>query len=125
MGVVAALEVCRVNHELDLGLPLQLISFLEEESSGFGEPLLGSRIIAQRMREEDLREESVAIDDGRPFWEHAKDAGYEPERWRECIHDPRRPRRLDRDAHRAGPRPPGRRRAARVVTAIVGLSGPT
>src|SRR5262245_6493583 len=38
MGVVVALEACRVNQELDLGLPLQLISFLEEESSGFGVP---------------------------------------------------------------------------------------
>ena len=29
MGVVTALEVCRLNEELGLGLPLQLISFLE------------------------------------------------------------------------------------------------
>ena len=86
MGVVAALEVCRVDHELDLGLPLQLISFLEEESSGFGQPLLGSRIITQRVTEQDLRESFRAIDDGRLFWEHAKEAGCEPERWRECIH---------------------------------------
>lgn len=86
MGVVTALEVCRLNHELELGLPLQLISFLEEESSGFGEPLLGSRIMTQRVSEEHLREEVRAIDDGRPFWEHAKEAGYEPERWRESIH---------------------------------------
>jgi allantoate deiminase len=86
MGVVTALEVCRLNHELDLGLPLQLISFLEEESSGFGEPLLGSRIMAQRVTDEHLREGVRAIDDGRPFWEHATEAGYEPERWRESIH---------------------------------------
>ena len=86
MGVVAALEVCRVSHELELGLPLQLISFLEEESSGFGEPLLGSRIMAQRVTGEHLREGARAIDDGRPFWEHAQEAGYEPERWRESIH---------------------------------------
>jgi allantoate deiminase len=86
MGVVTALEVCRLNHELDLGLPLQLISFLEEESSGFGEPLLGSRIMAQRVTDEHLREDVRAIDDGRPFWEHATEAGYEPERWRESIH---------------------------------------
>jgi hydantoinase/carbamoylase family amidase len=86
MGVVTALEVCRLNHELDLRLPLQLISFLEEESSGFGEPLLGSRIMTQRVTEEHLRERVRAIDDGRPFWEHAKEAGYEPERWRESIH---------------------------------------
>ena len=56
MGVVTALEVCRLNEELGLGLPLQLISFLEEEGSGFGQMLLGSRIIAQRVTEEDLRE---------------------------------------------------------------------
>ena len=86
MGVVAALEVCRLNRELGLDLPLQLISFLEEEGSGFGQMLLGSRIAAQRVTEEELREEFRAIDDGRSFWEHAREAGYEPERWREAIH---------------------------------------
>jgi hypothetical protein len=40
MGVVTALEVCRLNSDLGLGLPLQLISFLEEEGSGFGQMLL-------------------------------------------------------------------------------------
>ena len=49
MGVVCALEVCRLNDELGLGLPLHLISFLEEEGSGFGQMLLGSRIVAQRV----------------------------------------------------------------------------
>jgi allantoate deiminase len=83
LGVVAALEVCRVNRELGLDLPLQLVSFLEEEGSGFGQMLLGSRIVAQRVSEDDLREKFRAIDDGRSFWEHAKDAGYEPERWRD------------------------------------------
>ena len=86
MGVVTALEVCRLNEELGLDLPLQLISFLEEEGSGFGQMLLGSRIIAQRVTEEDLRERFRAIDDGRSFWEHAEEAGYEPARWRECGH---------------------------------------
>ena len=86
MGVVTALEVCRLNEELGLGLPLQLISFLEEEGSGFGQMLLGSRIVAQRVTEEDLRERFLAIDDGRSFWEHAEEAGYEPARWRECSH---------------------------------------
>src|ERR687891_2427200 len=86
MGVVTALEVCRLNEELGLGLSLQLISFLEEEGSGFGQMLLGSRIMAQRVTEEHLREGVRAIDDGRSFWEHAKEAGYEPERWRESIH---------------------------------------
>jgi hydantoinase/carbamoylase family amidase len=86
MGVVTALEVCRLNAEHGLDLPLQLISFLEEEGSGFGQMLLGSRIVAQRLSEEDLREHFRAIDDGRSFWEHAADAGYQPGRWRECAH---------------------------------------
>jgi hydantoinase/carbamoylase family amidase len=86
MGVVTALEVCRLNAEHGLDLPLQLISFLEEEGSGFGQMLLGSRIVAQRVSEEDLREHFRAIDDGRSFWEHAADAGYQPGRWRECAH---------------------------------------
>jgi allantoate deiminase len=86
MGVVTALEVCRLNEELGHGLPLQLISWLEEEGSGFGQMLLGSRIMAQRVSEDDLKEHFRAIDDGRSFWDHAKAAGYEPERWRECAH---------------------------------------
>jgi allantoate deiminase len=86
MGVVTALEVCRLNKELGLDLPLQLISFLEEEGSGFGQMLLGSRIMAQRVTEEELKEKFLAIDDGRSFWEHAEKAGYEPARWRESIH---------------------------------------
>jgi allantoate deiminase len=85
LGVVTALEVCRLNKELGLDLPLQLISFLEEEGSGFGQMLLGSRIMAQRVTEQELKE-TLAIDDGRSFWEHAHEAGYEPERWRESIH---------------------------------------
>jgi allantoate deiminase len=86
LGVVVALEVCRLDRELGLGLPLQVISFLEEEGSGFGQMLLGSRIMAQRVDERELREEFRAIDDGRPFWEHAREAGFQPERWRESIH---------------------------------------
>ena len=85
MGVVTALEVCRLNAELGLDLPLQLMSFLEEEGSGFGQMLLGSRIMLQRVSEDELRESFRAIDDGRSFWEHAEEAGYEPERWRECL----------------------------------------
>lgn len=86
MGVVTALEVCRLSEELGLGLPLQLVSFLEEEGSGFGQMLLGSRIIARQVTEDDLRERFRAIDDGRSFWEHAEDAGYSPGRWREAAH---------------------------------------
>jgi allantoate deiminase len=86
LGVVCALEVCRLNAELGLDLPLQAISFLEEEGSGFGQMVLGSRIVAQRVDEADLRERILAIDDGRSFWEHAAEAGYHPEKWRECAH---------------------------------------
>src|SRR4051795_11476196 len=85
MGVVTALEVCRLNRELELELPLKLISFLEEEGSGFGQMLLGSRIIAQRVNEEELRKFFRAVDDGRSFWEHAEEAGYEPGRWQDSI----------------------------------------
>ena len=86
MGVVTALEICRLNAELGLDIPLQLISFLEEEGSGFGQMLLGSRIMLQRVTDEDLREHFRALDDGRSFWEHAAEAGYAPERWRDSIH---------------------------------------
>jgi hydantoinase/carbamoylase family amidase len=48
--------------------------------------LLGSRIMAQRVTEQELREKFLAVDDGRSFWEHAESAGYEPARWRESIH---------------------------------------
>ena len=65
MGVVTALEVCRLNAEHGLDLPLQLISFLEEEGSGFGQMLLGSRIVLQRVTEEELRE-SIPRDRRRP-----------------------------------------------------------
>lgn len=85
LGVATALEVCRVSRDLGLDLPLQAISFLEEEGSGFGQLLLGSRIAALRVEESELREHVRSIDDGRPFWEHAIDAGYEPDRWRECA----------------------------------------
>ena len=67
-------------------MPLQLVSFLEEEGSGFGQMLLGSRIMLQRVTEADLRERFRAIDDGRSFWEHAEEAGYQPARWKESIH---------------------------------------
>jgi len=55
------------------------------EGSGFAQMLLGSRIVAGRVDEEDLRGRFRAIDDGRSFWEHAEAAGYEPSRWRECA----------------------------------------
>jgi hydantoinase/carbamoylase family amidase len=85
LGVVMGLEVCRLSAELGLDLPLQVIAFLEEESSGFNMPMLGSQIIAGWVTDDELAS-LCAIDDGRPFLDHAREAGYEPERWRESIH---------------------------------------
>ncbi|MGE0065761.1 MAG: Zn-dependent hydrolase [Solirubrobacterales bacterium] len=83
LGVVAALELCRLDSELNLGLPLQVVVPVEEEASGFGHAMLGSAIMAQAVEEVDLRE-LRAIDDGKSFWSHAEAAGFEPDRWREC-----------------------------------------
>jgi hydantoinase/carbamoylase family amidase len=82
LGVVSALELCRLNAEDDLGLPVQLISWLEEEGSGFGEMLLGSRIAAGRVTDAAL-EAMHSVDNGVPFMDEARAAGFEPERWRE------------------------------------------
>ena len=78
--------MCRLNAEHGTDLPLQVISFLEEEGSAFKQMLLGSRIMVQRVDEADLKEHFVSTDDGRTFWEHAEEAGFEPTRWRESIH---------------------------------------
>ncbi len=82
LGVVSALELCRLNAQDELGLPLQLISWLEEEGSGYGEMLLGSRIAAGRVSDADLAA-MRSVDQGAPFAEEARAAGFEPERWRE------------------------------------------
>lgn len=84
LGVVTALEICRLNAHLGLRLPLEVICFLEEEGSGFGQLLLGSRIMAGTVSEQDLRQRFRSIDDDRPFWTHAEEAGYEPANWRQC-----------------------------------------
>ena len=84
MGVCTALEVCRLAAEDGEGLPLRLISFLEEEGSGFGQMLLGSRIMLQRVSEDELRQ-TIRDEHGVSFWDAAEAAGYEPARWRESI----------------------------------------
>lgn len=86
LGVVTALEVCRLAQESGQHIPLRLISFLEEEGSGFGQMLLGSRIMLQRVTEEELKT-TILAPDGTSFWDSAKAAGYEPERWRESIEE--------------------------------------
>ena len=113
MGVVTALEVCRLNAEHGLDLPLQLISFLEEEGSGFGQMLLGSRImLAARHRGGPAR--AVSRDRRRPELLGARRGGRVRAGALARV-DPRarRPHRLDRDAHRAGPRAAGHRQADR------------
>jgi len=84
LGVVTALEVCRLAQESGQHIPLRLISFLEEEGSGFGQMLLGSRIMLQRVTEDELKT-TILAPDGTSFWDSAKAAGYEPERWQESI----------------------------------------
>ncbi len=79
LGVLAAIEVARANEELGLALPLQIVSFVEEEASGFGQMLLGSRIASGQIDERALREDVRAIDDRRSFHEHARAAGLHPE----------------------------------------------
>ncbi len=85
LGVCIALELCRLNVDLALGLPLQLVAWLEEEGSGFGQMLLGSRIAAGRVTEEELRGPIRELDTDRSFWEAAEAAGLEPARWRESA----------------------------------------
>jgi allantoate deiminase len=85
LGVCTALEVCRLAAEAGDGLPLRLISFLEEEGSGFGQMLLGSRIMLGRVSEQELRE-TIRDEHGVSFWDAAEAAGYEPARWRESSH---------------------------------------
>jgi allantoate deiminase len=84
LGVCIALEVCRLNTELGLGLPLQLVAWLEEEGSGFGQMLLGSRIAAGRVTEVELKESIRELDTGLSFWEAAEAAGYQPAEWALC-----------------------------------------
>jgi hydantoinase/carbamoylase family amidase len=86
LGVCTALEVCRLAAESGDHVPLRLISFLEEEGSGFGQMLLGSRIMLQRVTDEELRD-PFRDEHGVTFWAAAEAAGHEPARWRESIRE--------------------------------------
>ena len=77
LGVVSALEACRVARESGLDLPLRVIAFLEEEASGFGQMLLGSRIVLGTVTDEELA--SYRDERGVPFLEAAALAGYRPD----------------------------------------------
>jgi allantoate deiminase len=74
LGVVSALEACRIAGD---SLPLRVISFLEEEASGFGQMLLGSRIVLGEVSDEELH--SYRDEHGVPFLEAAARAGYRPD----------------------------------------------
>lgn len=87
LGVVAALEVCRLARDRGLDLPLRVISFLEEEGSGFGQSLLGSRIMLGAVGRAEL--ERLVDEAGTGFFEAATAAGFQPERFSES------PRELD------------------------------
>lgn len=78
LGVICALEVCRLAKERDLDIPLRAISFLEEEGAGFGQLLLGSRIVAGAISDEEL--DAIVSDDGVRFVDAARQAGFEPDR---------------------------------------------
>jgi hydantoinase/carbamoylase family amidase len=74
LGVVCALEACRIAGD---ALPLRAIAFLEEEASGFGQMLLGSRIVLGAVSDEELA--SYRDEHGVPFLEAAASAGYRPD----------------------------------------------
>lgn len=76
LGVLGAIEVARLCPEL----PLQVVAWVEEEASGFGQMLLGSRVAAGALDARSLETEVRSLDDGRTFFEHAEQAGLHPER---------------------------------------------
>lgn len=84
LGVLAVIEVAICNEQHGLALPLQLISFVEEEASRFGQMLLGSRVASGQIGASALLDEVRAIDDGRSFHEHARAVGLDPQRADEC-----------------------------------------
>jgi hydantoinase/carbamoylase family amidase len=77
LGVVSALEACRIARDAGLDVPLRVIAFLEEEASGFGQMLLGSRIVLGTVADEELA--SYRDEHGVPFLEAAARAGYRPD----------------------------------------------
>jgi hydantoinase/carbamoylase family amidase len=77
LGVVCGLEACRVARDAGLAMPLRVIAFLEEEASGFGQMLLGSRIVLGTVTDEELA--SYRDEHGVPFLEAAARAGHRPD----------------------------------------------
>lgn len=77
LGVVAALEVCRLADERGLDLPLRVFAFLEEEGSGFGSSLLGSRVTCGDVTADELTQ--LRDERGVDFLTAAAAAGHRPE----------------------------------------------
>ena len=69
-----------------LDLPLRVIAFLEEEASGFGQMLLGSRIILGAVTDEELARSIAALP---YFQENGQFIGYE--RYRMALRNLRPP----------------------------------
>jgi hydantoinase/carbamoylase family amidase len=83
LGVLAAIEVAHIARERGFEIPLQIVSWVEEEASGFGQMLLGSRVACGALDARTLGDQVRSLDDGRPFCDHARDAGLCPERFAE------------------------------------------
>lgn len=71
LGMLVALEVARAAPDL----PVRAVAWVEEEGAGFGQLLLGSRIATGAVDADALATTIRALDDGRPFTEHARAAG--------------------------------------------------
>lgn len=82
LGVVAALEVARMAQDRGIDLPLRVFAFLEEEGSGFGSSLLGSRITLGDVTPDELA--GLRDDRGVPFLQAAAEAGHDPDRLAEA-----------------------------------------
>ena len=83
LGVVVALEVARLAADEGLDLPLRVLSFLEEEGSGFDSGLLGSRVMLGAITTEELA--ALTDDTGTGFFDAARAAGHDPERHAESA----------------------------------------
>ena len=84
---VTALEVCRLNDRAR-ARPARCSSSRSSRRRARASDRCcsASRIMLQRVTRGGAPRDVPRDDDGRSFWEHAAEAGYEPERWRESIH---------------------------------------
>ena len=85
LGVVVALEVARLAADEGLDLPLRVLSFLEEEGSGFDSGLLGSRVMLGAITTEELA--ALTDETGTGFFDAARAAGHDPERHAESARE--------------------------------------